>query len=310
MIYTITLNPALDHIIETDGFNIGETNYYNNDYIVVGGKGINVAVVLNNLKAHVLGTGLMGEGNKDSFITKFNELNVKNNFFFFDGKTRTNFKIKNLKAKQETELNGLGKEVNADLLVKLKDYLKTNLDKGDIVVAAGSIPAGVPTTIYQEIGDICNQQQALFILDTSKKQMLEGLKAKPFLIKPNIEEICEILGKPFREYSYEETVEMVNELKELGAQNVLLSMGSKGSLYFQNDGSVYKTGIATGKLVNSVGSGDSMIAGFAYGLYKNLDIVRTLQYGAACGGATAFTQWLAEKQDIENLVDTIKVEKL
>ncbi|AUF83744.1 1-phosphofructokinase [Mesoplasma syrphidae] len=310
MIYTITLNPALDHIIETSGFNIGETNYYNKDYVVIGGKGINVSIILNNLKANVLSTGLMGKANQHHFIDKFNELHVKTHFFFYNGDTRTNFKIKNLNLKQETEINGRGIEVDLELLTKIKTYLASNLDAGDIVVAAGSIPKGTPTTIYQEIGEIAAEKQAVFILDTSKEQMLEGLKSRPYLIKPNIEEICEILDLPFKEYSFEETKIMVDKLKKLGARNVLVSQGSQGSIFFDENGDIYKVGVAKGTLVNSVGSGDSMIAGFTYGLYKQFDLKTTLQYGAASGAATAFTQWLAERSDIEKLVKEISVEKL
>ncbi|WP_031543167.1 1-phosphofructokinase [Mesoplasma photuris] len=310
MIYSITLNPALDHIIETDGFNIGETNYYSQDYTVIGGKGINVSIVLNSLKANVLSTGIMGEKNKNPFIQKFDEVNLKNKFFFFDGNTRTNFKIKNLNKNEETEINGIGIIKELKLLNDLKDFLSSNLEKDDIVIASGSLPNGVPTNIYKEIGDICNSKEATFILDTSKIQMIEGIKSKPFLIKPNIEEICEILNIPFKEYNFSEIEKMIMELKTMGAKNVLLSMGSKGSYFFSENGDKYKVGIAKGKLVNSVGSGDSMIAGFAYGLYKKLDIIKTLKYGAAAGGATAFTQWLAQKEDIEPLIETISVEKI
>ncbi|ATZ18536.1 1-phosphofructokinase [Williamsoniiplasma somnilux] len=310
MLYTITLNPALDHIIETTGFNINETNYYNNDYVVIGGKGINVSVVLNNLKANVLSTGVMGEHNKNEFVKKFTELNVKNNFFTFNGKTRTNFKIKNLAAGEETELNGLGEEIPEDIVNNLLTYLDQNIEQDDIVIAAGSIPKSVSTDIYFKIGQLANQKKAIFILDTSKKQMLEGLKSHPYLIKPNIEEICEILDKPFKKYDLPEIKIMIQELKNLGAQNILLSMGSKGSLYFDKNGDIYQVGIAEGKLVNSVGSGDSMIAGFAYGVYKKMDIIKTLQYGSAAGGATAFTQWLGTKAEIENLVNKIIVKKI
>ncbi|AVN62224.1 1-phosphofructokinase [Mesoplasma coleopterae] len=310
MIYTVTLNPALDHIIETDGFNIGETNYYKNEYVVIGGKGINVSIVLNNLEAEVLSTGILGSNNKSSFLEKFQENKLNNEFFINKGATRTNLKIKNLAKFEETELNGLGSTVSLEIINKLKDFLRKNLKNGDILVAAGSIPAGVENNVYEEIGNIANEKSAIFILDTSKESMLNGLKAKPYLIKPNVEEICEILSLPFKEYSFEEVTEMVQKLKSLGAKNVLLSRGSKGSYFFAEDNSIYETGIAKGKLVNSVGSGDSMIAGFTYGLYKNLSVEECLQFGAAAGGATAFTEWLGLKDDILRLKEEIKVNKI
>lgn len=309
MIYTITLNPALDHIIETKGFNLGETNYYSKDYEVIGGKGINVSIILNNLKANVMSVGLLGKENMNPFMEVFHSMNIKNNFILFNGNTRTNFKIKNLISKQETEINGTGNKIDEKLILKLKIFLKEHLDEGDIVIASGSIPSGVPTSIYNEIGKICELSKAVYILDTSKQQMIEALTVKPFLIKPNIEEICEILKKPLKNYSFVEIVAMVEDLKKMGARNVLLSMSKEGSIYFQENGEIYKVGVSNGKLINSVGSGDSMVAGFAYGLYKGFDIVKTLQYGAAAGGATAFTEWLASKSEIEKLVTLINVTK-
>lgn len=310
MIYTVTLNPALDHIIETDGFNIGETNYYKNEYVVIGGKGINVSIVLNNLEAEVLSTGILGSNNKGSFLEKFEEINLKNRFFINKGATRTNLKIKNLAKLEETELNALGSDVSLEIINELKNFLKKNLQSDDILVAAGSIPTGIENNIYEEIGNIANEKNAMFILDTSKISMLKGLKSKPYLIKPNVEEICEILNLPFKEYSFNEICEMVKQLKVLGAKNVLLSRGSKGNYFFTKNDSIYEVGIAKGKLVNSVGSGDSMIAGFTYGLYKRLAIEECLQYGAAAGGATAFTEWLGLKEDILVLKDKISVKKV
>ncbi|ASZ08937.1 1-phosphofructokinase [Mesoplasma chauliocola] len=310
MIYTVTLNPALDHIIETNGFKIGETNYYNNEYMVIGGKGINVSIVLNNLKAEVLSTGILGSNNKAPFLEKFEENNLKNIFFINKGLTRTNLKIKNLAKAEETELNGLGSSVSEKIINELKDFLRVNLKPEDILVAAGSIPSGLQDNIYEEIGNIANEKNALFILDTSKKSMINGIKAKPYLIKPNIEEICEILNLPFKEYSFNEICEMVKNLKQMGAQNVLLSRGSKGSYFFTSTDEIYQVGIAKGELVNSVGSGDSMIAGFTYGIYKKLTIEECLRFGAAAGGATAFTEWLGLKEDILNLKEQVSVIKI
>lgn len=310
MIYTITLNPALDHVVETNGFKIGETNYYHHDYLLIGGKGINVSIILNNLKANVLSTGLLGKENKEIFFAKFNEINLKNNFFLFDGKTRTNFKIKNLLKYEETELNGEGQLIDSNLLTQLFDYLENNLEAGDIVIAAGSTPKTLPIDVYYQLGLIVQKKKAMYILDASKQHLIAGLKAQPFLIKPNLEEICEMLGKPYRDYDFLEIKTMIQELKRLGAQNILLSRGNKESWYFQENGDVYQIGIAQGTLINSVGSGDSMVAGFAFGQYKKFDLIKCLQYGAAAGGATAFTHWLATKEEIENLVNAIKITKL
>lgn len=291
MIYTITLNPSIDHIIETSGFNLNETNYYQNDYQVVGGKGINVAVLLNNLGSSVLATGFLGETNKKVFLDQFQAINLENNFQLFSGPTRTNFKIKDLKIKAETELNGEGVIVASNIVQSLLKFLDQHLEPNDLVIASGSVPKCVDVDIYYQIGQIVNQHEGCFLLDSSKQWIKEGLKAKPYLIKPNLEEICQMLNQPYNSTaSLTEIKAMIDELRVLGARNILVSMGSKGSLYFSEDNHLYETGVAKGQLVNSVGAGDSMVGGFAYGLANHLSIEETLQYGAASGAATAFTQ--------------------
>ncbi|AXK51366.1 1-phosphofructokinase [Spiroplasma alleghenense] len=310
MIYSITLNPAIDHIIESDNFTIKQTNYYQNEYQVVGGKGINVAIILNNLENQVQATGVMGADNKSIFLDKFDEVKVPNHFFFNPGKTRTNYKIKNLSLKEETELNGLGFTTQAKTWKDLLDYLKSKITKDDIIVAAGSIAKGIPNDIYAQIGVIANNVGAKFILDATGTVMLKALSSKPFLIKPNIDEICGILNLPIKEYTFEEIKSMILQLQKLGAQNILLSMGSDGSYYFTSNQDIYQTGIAQGKLVNSVGAGDSMLAGFTHGVSQNLDIQECLKLAAASGAATAFKEWLATKAEIIKLINEIKVKKI
>lgn len=308
MIYTITLNPAIDFILETSGFEVGSTNYYQNDYVLIGGKGINTGIILNNLKASVSTTGFLGNENKNIFFEEFAKQKLKNNFIIFEGKTRTNFKIKNLIKKQETELNGVGSPIAPKLITDFLTYLKKTIKQNDIVVAAGSLPVGTPENIYQQIGEIVQEKKAHFCLDTSKKQMKYGLKTNPFLIKPNLDEIGEILNQSIpKNINLTEIKKLISQLQKLGARNVLLSMGADGSYFFGEDQSIYKVGIAHGKLVNSVGAGDSMLAGFVYGFHQNFDIKKNLQYAAAAGGATAFNQWLATKDQIEKYVDSIDV---
>ncbi|AUM62606.1 1-phosphofructokinase [Spiroplasma monobiae] len=312
MIYTLTLNPAVDHIVLANKkVELGVTNYYNDEYKVVGGKGINAGIILKNLTAEVQAIGIMGEKNKEIFLDKFKEINLNNKFFLNQGSTRVNYKIKHLESKQETELNGMGFETQKEVLEDLILYLKDNLKKEDIVMLTGSVAMGIEKDIYEQIGKLANEKEAILICDATNDLLKNVLNEKPFLIKPNLEEICSTLGLEFNEdISFEETKELIQKLKDLGAQNVLLSMGSKGSLYFDSNNDVYKVGIAQGKLVNSVGAGDSMLAGFVFGKYKNLSIENTLQYAAASGAATAFNEWLASKEEIETLVSQIKVEKL
>ncbi|PPE04140.1 1-phosphofructokinase [Williamsoniiplasma lucivorax] len=312
MIYTLTLNPAIDHIILTNQkLELSVTNYYQDEYQVVGGKGINAGVILNNLGVQTMAIGILGEKNKDIFFDKFKEINLKTKFFLNSGSTRVNYKIKNLASKQETELNGLGFETQTEILNQLIFFLKENLKKEDIVVLTGSVARGISSTIYQELGQLANEKDAIFICDANKELLLNALKAKPYLIKPNLEEICSTLNLEFKpKMNLEEIKPMVRQLQTLGAQNILVSMGSQGSLFFDNKKNIYKVGIAHGELMNSVGAGDSMLAGFVYGLAKKLTIEQTLQYAAASGGATAFTKWIATKEMIEELVDQINIEKI
>ncbi|QEH61784.1 1-phosphofructokinase [Spiroplasma chinense] len=312
MIYTITLNPAIDHIILTDKpVDLGVTNYYSDEYKVVGGKGINAGVILNNLESNVVAIGIMGDENKEIFTKKFDDVNLNVNFFFNPGSTRVNYKIKHLETHQETELNGLGFETKKEVLNDFISYLEKNLKKDDIVIATGSVARGIDKDIYQQIGKLANEKEALLVCDATNDLLKNALKEKPFLIKPNLEEICSTLGLEFNEdISFEETKELIVKLQELGARNVLLSKGSQGSIYFAENGDVYKVGIAKGKLVNSVGAGDSMLAGFVYGIDQKLSIENSLQYAAASGAATAFNEWLASKEEIEALTSKIDVNKI
>jgi 1-phosphofructokinase len=290
MIYTVTLNPAIDFIIETSHFQVGETNYYQRDYSLIGGKGINVAIILNNLKTPVVATGFLGQENEKLFLDQFQKLGLQSQFLTYQGKTRTNFKIKNLTQKEETELNGVGQVLPVTLFQQLLEYLDAKLQPNDLVIAAGSVIQGLPDDVYYQIGQLANQHQALFFLDTSKKAMLAGLKAQPFLIKPNLAEISEILNQPIQKGDLTEIKGLIKKLNQLGARNILLSMGKEGSYFFAENGDIYQTGIAQGKLVNSVGAGDSMLAGFVYGQHQKFDLPTTLKYGAAAGGATAFSE--------------------
>lgn len=290
MLYTVTLNPSIDQILETKGFVLGETNYYDTDYQVVGGKGINVGVLLNNLEVDVVATGLMGLDNNQVFLEQFKQINLKHDFVFYPGKSRTNFKIKDFQNHQETELNGQGSVVEQNLVQDLLTYLDNHVQPQDVVIASGSVPGSVPENIYEQIGMIVNRHEGIFMLDSSKQWIKQGLKARPYLIKPNVEEICQMLNQTYNpELSLNQLEVMIKQLQELGARNILVSQGSKGSYYFSEDGEIYQVNTAKGKLVNSVGAGDSMVGGFAYAMSKNLTLEEMLKFGAASGAATAFS---------------------
>ncbi|WP_338969756.1 1-phosphofructokinase family hexose kinase [Spiroplasma endosymbiont of Labia minor] len=311
MIYTITLNPAIDHIILMENDLIAnKTNYYSDEYFVIGGKGINVGIILKNLENNVMITGIIGKNNKNLFLEKFSEIDIKNNFFINKGNTRTNYKIKNLSTKQETELNGQGFKTELINTEKLLNYLDENIIDGDIVVTTGSIPKNIESNIYELIGNIANKHKAIFICDAAKDNLKFALKEKPFLIKPNIDELNDLLNTSISEDDLNGITFLIKKTKLLGAQNILLSMGSKGSYYFSNENEIIKIGVAKGKLVNSVGAGDSMLAGYIHGLSLKMNIEDCLKYAAAAGGATAFTSWLATKKEIENHIQEIVLEKI
>ncbi|MCL8211354.1 Tagatose-6-phosphate kinase [Mesoplasma sp. JKS002658] len=311
MLYTVTLNPSIDQILQTNGFVLGETNYYDDDYQVVGGKGINVGVLLNNLGVDVVVTGLMGLDNNQVFLEQFKQINLKHDFVFYPGKSRTNFKIKDFQNHQETELNGQGSRVEQNLVQDLLTYLDTHLQPHDVVIASGSVPTSVSENIYEQIGMIVNHHEAIFILDSSKQWVKYGLKAHPYLIKPNVEEICQMLNQEYNpNLTLTQLEAMIKELQVLGARNILVSRGSKGSYYFSEHGEVYQVNTAKGKLVNSVGAGDSMVGGFAYGMSKNLALEEILKFGAASGAATAFSSWIGSKDLVMELKEQIKVEQL
>ncbi|ARU91647.1 1-phosphofructokinase [Spiroplasma clarkii] len=274
MIYTITLNPAIDHIVlTTKKVQLGVTNYYNDEYKVVGGKGINAAVILNNLGAQVQAVGIMGENNKKIFTDKFQEIKLSTNFIYNPGSTRVNYKIKHLASHQETELNGMGFTAEPEIVQEFLKTLAAKLIPGDIVVTTGSVAVGIDSTIYEAIGKIVNEQQATLICDATNDLLKNALKAHPFLIKPNLEEICSTLGVEFKpNFDFAEIKKLIQNLKELGAQNILLSMGSEGSIFFGQDNTNFKVGVAQGELVNSVGAGDSMLAGFVYGIDQKFSI--------------------------------------
>ncbi len=311
MLYTVTLNPSIDQILETKGFVLGETNYYDNDYQVVGGKGINVGVLLNNLEVDVVATGLMGLDNNQVFLEQFKQINLKHDFVFYPGKSRTNFKIKDFQNHQETELNGQGSVVEQNLVQDLLTYLDTHVQPQDVVIASGSVPGSVPENIYEQIGMIVNRHEGIFLLDSSKQWIKQGLKARPYLIKPNVEEICQMLDQTYNPNLRLVQLEaMIKQLQELGARNILVSQGSKGSYYFSEHGEIYQVNTAQGKLVNSVGAGDSMVGGFAYAMSKNLTLEEMLKFGAASGAATAFSAWIGSKDLVMELKAQIKVEQL
>ncbi|PZF89258.1 1-phosphofructokinase [Listeria ivanovii] len=303
MIYTITLNPSIDYIVQIDQLNLGELNRMKQDYKLPGGKGINVSRVLNQLNVPNLATGFLG-GFTGGFIKDWlkNE-GVKTGFVTVQDDTRINIKLKH---GEETEINGLGptiseKEINEFFAVM--DKVTAN----DVVILSGSVPPSLGNDFYNKIIRICKEKQAEFMIDTTGQELLNALPNMPILIKPNHHELAELFDVQLN--SVEELIPYGKKCLELGAQHVIVSMAGDGALFFTGE-DVYFAEALKGELKNSVGAGDSMIAGFIGTFDKTRDPLKAFEAGVATGGATAFSTDLAQAELINKLLPQVNVTKI
>lgn len=297
MIYTVTFNPSLDYIVKIDNFTVGRVNRSEDETVFPGGKGINVTIVLNNLgiKSKALGfiAGFTGEQIKNMVeemgcSTDFIKLN--------EGLSRINVK---LKGKTESEINGGGPNITNDELNELFNKLE-KLEKGDILVLAGSIPRSIPEDIYQKIMQKLQTKDIKIVVDATNDLLVNVLKYKPFLIKPNNHELGEIFNMELK--TDQEIIDCAKKLQQMGAQNVLISMAGNGAILIDSEGEWYKSGVPKGTVKNSVGAGDSMVAGFLAGYLEQGDVYQAFKMGIATGSASAFSEELAKKEDVLNLL--------
>ncbi|EAF5658759.1 1-phosphofructokinase [Listeria innocua] len=303
MIYTITLNPSIDYIVQIDQLKLGELNRMKQDYKLPGGKGINVSRVLNQLNVPSLATGFLG-GFTGGFIKDWlkNE-GIQTGFVTVKDDTRINIKLKH---GEETEINGLGPAISEN---EIKEFLEV-MDKvttGDIVILSGSVPPSLGNDFYDKIIQICKEKQANFMIDTTGQELLDALPNRPILIKPNHHELAELFSVKLD--SVEDLIPYGKKCLELGAQHVIVSMAGDGALLFTGE-DVYFADALKGELKNSVGAGDSMIAGFVGTFDKTNDPVKSFAAGVATGGATAFLTDLAEKDLINELLPQVKITKI
>lgn len=295
MIYTVTFNPAIDYVVRTPQMKMGEVNRSSSEEIFFGGKGINVSVVLAELgvcsKALGFVAGFTGRAIEEGIADK----GVTSDFVHLEkGFSRINVKIK---SDEETELNGQGPVITETDIAKLYSKLD-ELSEGDTIVLAGSIPNSLPADIYEKILAYLAPKNVRAVVDATGKLLMNVLKYKPFLVKPNNHELGEIFGVKLK--TYDDIVMYANKLREMGAKNVLVSMAGDGAVLVDEQGNVHSCGVCKGTVVNSVGAGDSMVAGFIAGCEKgNYDYA--LKLGTAAGGATAFSMGLAEKKLIDKL---------
>lgn len=313
MIYTITFNPSLDYVVSVNDFKTEQVNRTTSEFIFPGGKGINVSMVLSELGventalgfvAGFTGAELERQLKENGAITDF--VSVK------DGNTRINVKLRSTTSKGEdecsdeklssdveTEINGAGPIVSEEELQTLLDKV-SRMNENDLVVVSGSVSKGISQSVYADIVKLCNDKDIKVVVDASSALLWNALEYAPFLIKPNKDELEDIFYRDI--YSKDDVTFYAKELQNRGAKNVLVSMGAEGAVLVAEDGKVYEMDAPKGEVLNSVGAGDSMVAGFLAGYLESNDFEKALKLGICAGSATAFSYGLATKSEIDKLL--------
>ncbi len=298
MIYTVTLNPALDYIMHVEHFEKNRINKTSSELLLPGGKGINVSIVLHNLGMSSTALGFIAGFTGQEIRRKLQGLGVTDDFIELpDGHSRINMKIC---SHEETELNGMGPIIDEASLLKLYTQLDRLVTR-DVLVLAGSIPASLPDNIYQDIMKRVEAKGVMTIVDARKDLLENVLELRPFLIKPNNFELAELFGLE-ELWDKQEVLRYAKELQERGARNVLVSMAGAGAVLAAEDGSTYESPAPDGTVINSVGAGDSMVAGFLYGLLTTESFEQAFYTGLACGSASAFSEQLATKDAVDAIL--------
>lgn len=294
MIYTVTFNPSLDYIVSVDDFKLGLTNRTSSELMLPGGKGLNVSMVLGNLGIDNTAFGFAAGFTGDEIIRRVEEMGVKAEFIRIqDGFSRINLKLKSIDG---TEINGCGPRISGQAVEQLMEKLAI-LKAGDVLVLAGSIPSSMPDDIYRRIMERLDGRNVMIVVDATKDLLVNVLEYHPFLVKPNNHELGEIFGVTLRRR--EEVIPYAEKLKERGAANVLVSMAGEGAVLVAEDGSVFQAPAPKGKLVNGVGAGDSMVAGFLAGWMERRNYRHAFYMGISAGSASAFSEQLATREEIE-----------
>lgn len=307
MIYTLTLNPAIDQMISLKNFTLEATNKAVDQYQILGGKGINVSVMLKHLGSNNTALGFMGKDNSQQFHSYLAKEKISNHFCDVIGQVRVNLKIRDLSNNQETELNCLGFNIDKKAETELLTLLKKQLKKDDFLIISGSIAPGASDGLYQKIAELCFKEKIAFAIDTTKANLLPTLQYRPLLIKPNLAELNEIFNTNYHFDNQKAVIELGQKLLVQGVQNVLISNGKEGSILITATKGNYYANTASGKLVNSVGAGDSMVAGFIATYLRTGDPKTSLLIATAAGGATAFSQGIGELTLVNQLKKQIKV---
>lgn len=296
MIYTVTFNPSLDYIVTVDNFTTGRVNRTTTEFMYPGGKGINVSIVLKNLGYDNIALGFEAGFTGEEIIRRISDMGIIHDFIHVDnGLSRINVKIR---SDNESEINGQGPAIEADHINKLYQRFD-KLKNGDILVLAGSIPTVMPDSMYMDIMKYLKGRNIKIVVDATKDLLVNVLEYRPFLIKPNNHELGEIFGVELK--TRDEVVEYAKRLQKMGAVNVLVSMAGEGAVLVAEDGSIFKTPAPKGVVKNSVGAGDSMVAGFIAGYLNSGNYVEAFKMGVCTGSASAFSDKLATKVEVEAL---------
>lgn len=300
MIYTVTFNPAIDYVVKTQAIVPGSVNRADSEQIYFGGKGINVSAVLAELGVRSKALGFTAGFTGEAIEQGVEAMGIDADFVRLkSGNSRINVKIR---AAEETELNGQGPDIDDEALSELFSKLD-KLKDGDTLILAGSIPNSLPDDVYERILGMLSDRDIRTVVDAAGELLLRVLKYKPFLIKPNDYELGELFGVNI--FTYDGVVEYAVKLQSMGARNVLVSMAGSGAILLCENGRLIKCGACSGTVRNSVGAGDSMLAGFVAGSADN-DLDYALKLGTACGGATAFSDGLARKELIDELFKLLR----
>lgn len=298
MIYTVTLNPSLDYNAVTDTFELGKTNRTTDEYIVPGGKGLNVSILLSRLGADTTAFGFSGGFTGQELERLLKSENIECDFTKVSDTTRINIK---LNTGEITEFNASGISLDDDKINALIEKLST-LKSSDWLCLSGSIPKGASNDIYKQLSDAVPQGVKV-VIDAIGEPLKASLSAKPFLIKPNRDELSDLFGTEIK--TTQEIEIYAKKLQEMGTQNVLISMGGDGAVLIDKNGDTHFQKAPKGKVVNTVAAGDSMIAGFIHRYIETADFAESLKFSVCCGSATAFSKWIAKPELINKLYETI-----
>jgi len=299
VVYTVTFNPAIDYVVHVDDMEPGMTNRTKSEEIYFGGKGINVSIVLKELGITSKALGFVAGFTGKAIEEGMQDMGVDTDFVTLEsGNSRINVKIK---SKEETELNAQGPRISESAINEIFDKL-SKLEDGDTLVLAGSIPNTLPADIYEKILASLQDKEIKSVVDATGDLLLNVLKYKPFLIKPNNHELGEMFKTEIK--NNDDVIKYAKKLRELGARNVLISMAGDGAILIDENDEVHHLGVCKGTVKNSVGAGDSMVAGFIAGSSTG-DYEYALKLGTATGGATAFSDGLAKRADIDALLKTL-----